>query len=57
MNLGLRSILLIIAIILFVLAAVMDANGGDLLAFELACLSAAFVVYELGVGTRLGSRR
>ena len=57
MNLGLRSILLIVAIILFVLAAVMDTNGGDLLAFGLACLATAFVVDELGVGTRVRSRR
>ena len=56
MNLGLRAILLIVAIILFVLAALTDASA-DLLAFGLACLAAAFVVDELGIGTRIGSRR
>lgn len=57
MNLGLRAILLIVAIILFVLAAVTDASAADLLAFGLACLAAAFVVDELGIGTRIGSCR
>ncbi len=57
MNLGLRAILLVVAIILFVLAALMDTNTGDLLAFGLACLAAALVVDELGIGTRIGSRR
>ena len=56
MNVGLRSILLIVAIVLFVLAALTDASG-DLLAFGLACLAAAFVVDELGIGARVGSRR
>jgi hypothetical protein len=57
MNLGLRTILLIVAVVLFVLAALTDSNSFDLLAFGLACLAGAFVVDELGVGTRLGSRR
>ncbi|MBW3592346.1 MAG: hypothetical protein KY396_01490 [Actinobacteria bacterium] len=57
MNLGPRAILLVVAIVLFVLAALTNASGVDLLAFGLACLAAAFVVEELGIGTRLGSRR
>ena len=57
MNLGLRTILLIVAVVLFVLAALTDSNSVDLLAFGLACLAGAFVVDELGPGTRLGSRR
>lgn len=56
-NLGPRAILLVVAIVLFVLAALTNASGVDLLAFGLACLAAAFVVDELGIGTRLGSRR
>jgi hypothetical protein len=57
MNVGLRTLLLIVAVVLFVLAALTDSNGADLLAFGLACLAGAFVVDELGIGTRLGSRR
>jgi hypothetical protein len=51
MQLGLRAILLVIAIILFIVAA---ASNGDtafnFLAIGLACVAAALVVDELGVG-------
>jgi hypothetical protein len=61
MQLGLRAILLVIAIVLFLVAAF--TNGGnafDFLVVGLACLAAALVVEELGVGgvgrTTRGSR-
>lgn len=46
MTLGLRSILLIVAVVLFLLSAVTD-GGGDLIAFGLAAFAAAFVVGDL----------
>jgi hypothetical protein len=57
-RIGLRQILLIAAVILFVVAALSDTNPSDLLAYGLACLAAAFVVEELGFGkARFGRRR
>jgi hypothetical protein len=53
MNLGLRALLLIAAVVLFVLAAISDSNFGDLLAWGLACLAGALLVGE----TRIGGRR
>ena len=53
MNLGLRSILLIVAVILFVLAAV-GINVGDigLVPIGLAFFAAAFIVGDGGFGLR-----
>ena len=48
MNLGLRALLLIAAVILFVFAALSDSNLGDLLAWGLACLAGALLVAETG---------
>jgi hypothetical protein len=57
-RIGLRQILLIAAVILFVVAALSNSNPLDLLAYGLACLAAAFVVEELGFGkARFGRRR
>ena len=55
MNLGLRALLLI-AVIVFVVAAISDSNSGDLLAWGLACLAGTLLVGETGF-TRLGGRR
>ena len=55
MNLGLRALLLIAAVILFVVAAISDSNSGDLLAWGLACLAGALLVSETGFA-RLGKR-
>lgn len=55
MNLGLRALLLIAAVILFVVAAISDSNYSDLLAFGLACLAGAFLLGESGFA-RLGKR-
>jgi hypothetical protein len=56
MNLGLRALLLIAAIILFVFAALSDSNFCDLLAWGLACLAGALLVGETGFA-HLGGRR
>jgi hypothetical protein len=54
---GLRGILLALAVILFVVAVFSDQRYSDLLALGLAATAAAFLVGELGVKTRFGSRR
>ena len=56
MTLGLRGLLLVVAIILFVIAAFSDANWSDLVAIGLACFAGALLVEELGVaGVRFGA--
>jgi uncharacterized membrane protein SirB2 len=55
---GLRGLLLIVSVVLFVIAAVADVTDqGDWLSWGLAVMAAAFVVGELGIGPRFGSRR
>jgi hypothetical protein len=55
MRLGLRAILLVLAVILFLVAALMDENRFEFLAFGLAVFAASFVVDDL-VGGRFGRR-
>jgi len=51
MQLGLRAILLVVAIILFIVAAITNGdNSFNFLTFGLACVAAALLVEELGVG-------
>jgi hypothetical protein len=58
MTLGLRPILLLVAIVLFVYAALSTKNELDLIAFGLACTAGALLVGDLGLGrSRLGRRR
>ena len=59
MTLGLRGILLIVAIVLFVVAAASNGDTAfDLLCIGLACLGGALLVEELGgVGVRFGTTR
>jgi hypothetical protein len=57
MKIGLRGLLLVLATIVFVVAALNDENFTDLVAAGLAILAAAFVVEETGFGRNLGSRR
>jgi len=57
MNIGLRQLLLALAVVLFVVAVFSDTNYADLLAWGLAALAAAFLVTELGFDTRLGPRQ
>jgi len=54
MNLGLRAILLAVAIVIFVIGAFSDLHQGDLIAWGLAVAAAALLVEELGLGTRIG---
>lgn len=60
MQMGLRAILLLVAIILFIVAAVSNGdNSFDFLALALACMAGALLVEELGLGTgrRFGTGR
>lgn len=53
MTLTIRSVLLLIAVVLFVLAAVgVDLGRISVVALGLACFAAAFVVPETALGTR-----
>jgi hypothetical protein len=55
MNLGLRALLLIAAVILFVFAAISDSSFGDLVAWGLGCFAGALLVGETGFA-RIGKR-
>jgi hypothetical protein len=49
-RIGLRQILLIAAVVLFVVSALSTGNSFDLLAYGLACLAGALLIGELGLG-------
>jgi hypothetical protein len=53
---GLRGLLLVIAIVLFVIGVFSDLHQGDLSCWGLAATAAALVVEELGLNTRFGTR-
>jgi hypothetical protein len=56
MTLGLRALLLIAAVILFLIA--IGSNDWDkLVAIGLACTAGALLVQELGLNLRFGGRR
>ena len=58
MTLGLRALFLILAVLLFVIALGSNESYADLLAGGLACVAAALLVGEVGLGKwRLGQRR
>jgi sorbitol-specific phosphotransferase system component IIBC len=54
--LSLKTLLLVLAIILF-LVAVIDDTGGDWIAIGLAVLAAALLVSDVGWGRNLGGPR
>jgi peptidoglycan/LPS O-acetylase OafA/YrhL len=56
MNLGPRTILLIVAIILFVVAVFSASNWDDLVAWGLAAFAASFLVGDANLGS-FGGRR
>ena len=56
MRFGLRAILLIIAIVMFVLAVIVDENAFDLMALGLAALAGSLLVDDLGLDRALGRR-
>ncbi|HVV37800.1 MAG TPA: hypothetical protein VHC63_14420 [Acidimicrobiales bacterium] len=49
---GLRAVLLIVAIFMFVLAVILDANAFDVAMIGLACLSGSMLVNEFGLDGR-----
>jgi hypothetical protein len=56
MRLGLRAILLLVAVILFIVAAVSDGDTAfNLLCIGLACFAAAFIVDDMNLGGNLGN--
>jgi hypothetical protein len=55
MNLGLRALLLGVALVFFVIAIFSDLHQGDFIAAGLALVAAAFVVTEMGWDRRLGT--
>jgi hypothetical protein len=56
MTLGIRALLLIVAVILFLIA--IGSNDWDkLVAIGLACTAGALLVEELGLNLRFGGRR
>lgn len=54
---GLRALLLIVAVVLFALAALTDTHYSDYLAGGLACMAGALLVESLGLGAMLGGKR
>ena len=52
MNLGLRTILLLVAVVLFIIAVFSDERFADLLALGLAAFAGAFVAEALGWADR-----
>jgi hypothetical protein len=58
MNLGLRTILLLAAVVLFVICIFAEENYSDLLALGLAAFAGAFLSDALGYADRsFGTRR
>jgi len=54
---GLRGLLLVLAVILFVIAVFSEARYGDMLAWGLAATAAALLAEEMGWNMRFGTRR
>ena len=55
MNLGLRAILLIAAVVSFIICIFATEHFSDWLAIGLACLAGAFAVSELGLDRPIGT--
>jgi hypothetical protein len=56
MNIGLRSILILAAVVLFVIAIFVDENWSDLVALGLAAFAASFVADDFVGGGGFGRR-
>ena len=54
---GLRGILLAVAVVLFVIGVFSEERYSDVIALGLAATAAALLVEELGMNTRFGTRR
>jgi hypothetical protein len=57
MNLGIRTILFIAAIVCFVIAIFSDVHWSDWTAIGLACTVGGFLVSEIGWDRPIGTRR
>jgi hypothetical protein len=53
MNLGLKAILLAVAVVFFVIGVFSTVHQGDFVCWGLAAMAAAFLVEELGLGTQI----
>ncbi len=53
MNLGLKAILLAVAIVFFVIGVFSTVHQGDFVCWGLAATAAALLVEELGLGTQI----
>lgn len=56
MRIGLRGLLLVLAVVLFVLAVLLEENALDLIAIGLALTAGALAVGDLGLDRRLDRR-
>jgi hypothetical protein len=56
MNITIRVILLAAAVVLFVLGLLIEDSRSDLVTIGLAAFAGAFLVDDLGVGGRIGTR-
>lgn len=57
MRLGLRTLLLVLAVILFIVSALTEENRFDFMAFGLAVFAASFVVEDVVGGFTTSSNR
>jgi hypothetical protein len=55
MNLGIRGLLLIVAVIFYVIAIFSDVHWPDFIAIGLACTAGALLAEELGITGRIGA--
>jgi len=56
MNLGLKALLQLLAIVLFIVGALSDPDTGDILFWGLAIFAASFIVESLPLGGMMGKR-
>ena len=57
MNFGVRTLLLLLATIVFILAVFVEDDYADLLAWGLAALAFSFVLADIGWDRKYGGRR
>jgi hypothetical protein len=57
MNFGLKALLLLLAVVLFIVGALSEDNQQDLLFWGLAIFAAAFIVESVPLGNMMGSRK
>ena len=57
MNVGLRALLLVAAIVCFIIAIFVNRHVTDWMSVGLACTAGSFLVTDLGFGRGFGTRR